>query len=788
MRKQEQKGKITALYERLSHDDGRSDESVSVENQKRILEDYARKNGFTNVRHFTDDGVRGTTFKRPGLDAMVDEIRAGNVATVIVKDQSRIGRDVVEVGLLKRTFDEYNVRFIAANDNLDTANGFDIMSIFRDVINEWYVADTSRKIKSVFKSRMEKGLRCSGSVPYGYLASKEDKGEWVIDEEAAAVVRRIFQMVMDGQSVNGIARTLRAEQIPIPSEHWKRIGCPVRASSYRDPYAWSATTLGYILKRPEYLGRKVLGKTVCENYKTKSTRRTAPEEQFVFEGAVPAIIDEETWHNVQRLRETMRRTPKRSSGPNRLTGLLYCADCGAKLTHHNSLVQGKYIDDAFTCSRYRTPMEDCTIHYVATQKLEAAILSAIQRISWYVRNNEQEFVQRVREASSLRQEEAVKDCRKQIAQAKKRHSELDGLVKKLYEANAIGKLPDKHFSRLLAEYDEEQSALETSMTEWQSLLDNWNADRVRMTEFIDLAKRYTDFSELTTPMLNEFIEKIVVHEGQGRGKQRRQRLDFYFNFIGAFEVPADIVTPMEQEAERRQQEEQAEKEERSKALAQARYEKRKQERREFTARKRAGLLTPEEQAEEERRLERNRAYQKKQRDKKKASQPEKPRKRSLKELAKLDRAGVDLTPEEAERLAAYKQRKAEAVKRCREKQKAAQPPKPQQRTLKELAECAEAGLPLTPEEAERLEAHRNRKKAALQDLKARAETDPAAAAELAQQRAQQSEAVKKSRQKMYADAAAGDPEAQARYERFLATRRENYHRKKHAEAEAAQAT
>ena len=202
-----------------------------------------------------------------------------------------------------------------------------------------------------------------------------------------------------------------------------------------------------------------------------------------------------------------------------------------------------------------------------------------------------------------------------------RCAELDGLVKKLYEANATGKLPDKHFSRLLTEYNEEQATLETSMTEWQKLIDNWNADRVRMTEFIDLAKRYSDFSELTTPMLNEFIEKIIVHEGSGRGKQRRQRLDFYFNFIGAFEVPADVVTPMEQEAECRQQEEQAEKEEHSKALAQARYEKRKQERREFTARKRAGLLTTEEQAEEERRLERNRAYQKKQRDKKKASQP-----------------------------------------------------------------------------------------------------------------------------------------------------------------------
>ena len=254
MKKQPDKGKITALYERLSHDDERAGESVSIENQKRILEDYAQKNGFTNIRHFTDDGVRGTTFKRPGLDAMLEEIRAGNVATVIIKDQSRIGRDVVEVGLLKRTFDEYHVRFIAANDNLDTANGFDIMSIFRDVINEWYVADTSRKIKTVFKSRMEKGLRCSGSVSYGYLASRENKGEWVIDEEAAAVVRRIFHSVVAGESIASIARALRTEKIPIPSEHWKQIGAPVRAAKYTDPYAWSTTTISYILKRPEYTG------------------------------------------------------------------------------------------------------------------------------------------------------------------------------------------------------------------------------------------------------------------------------------------------------------------------------------------------------------------------------------------------------------------------------------------------------------------------------------------------------------------------------------------------------
>ena len=682
MKKQQEKEKITALYERLSHDDERAGESVSIENQKRLLEDYAEKMGFTNIRHFTDDGVRGTTFKRPGLDAMLDEIRAGNVATVIIKDQSRIGRDVVEVGLLKRTFDEYNVRFIAASDNLDTANGFDIMSIFRDVINEWYVADTSRKIKTVFKSRMEKGLRCSGSICYGYLASKEDKGEWIIDEEAAPVVKRIFQSVLAGESIAAIGRALRAEQIPIPSEHWKRIGAPVRTVGYADPYAWSATTISYILSRPEYMGRKVLGKTVCENYKTKSTRKTTAEEQYIFEGAIPAIIDEETWHNVQRLRETKRRAPKTQNAPNRLTGLLYCAECGAKLTHRHNLVQGKWWDDAFICGNYRQLTRDCTMHYIPTQKLEAAILSTIQRVSWYVRNNEAEFIERVREASDLRQEEAVKDSKTQLAKAKRRHKELDGLVKKLYEANATGKLPDKHFTRLLAEYDEEQAALETSMTEWQEQIENWNADKLKTEKFIELVKRYTDFSELTTPMLNEFIEKVVVHEATGgRGNSRRQRLDIYLNFIGAFEVPTHIVTPMEEEAERRRQEEQAAKEAQSRELEKARYEKRKQEKRDFTARKKAGLLTPEEQAEEEKRSAKKREQNQAWREKQRASQPPKPPKpHSLTELARMKREGLPLTPEEAQRLAEYRQRKNEQIRQSQ-----------QRRLAREAAEEAEKG-------------------------------------------------------------------------------------------------
>ena len=723
MKKQTEKDKLTALYERLSHDDERAGESVSIENQKRILEDYARKNGFTNIRHFTDDGIRGATFKRPGLDAMLDEIRAGNVATVIIKDQSRIGRDVVEVGLLKRTFDEYHVRFIAANDNLDTANGFDIMSIFRDVINEWYVADTSRKIKAVFKSRMEKGLRCSGSVCYGYRASKEEKGEWIIDEEAAAVVRRIFQSVLAGETIASIAKALRAEKIPIPSEHWKRAGEPVRAAKYADPYAWSATTIGYILKRPEYMGRKVLGKTVCENYKTKSSRKTASEEQYTFEGAIPAIVDVETWQTVQKIRETVRRAPKRQNAPNRLTGLLYCADCGSKLTHRYNLVQGKWVEDAFICSGYRHLIHDCTMHHIPTVKIEAAILAVIQRVSWYVRHNEKEFIERVREASDQNQEKTVKECKQKINKAQKRHKELDGLVKKLYEGNATGKIPDKHFTRLLAEYDEEQTGLETSIAEWQRQIENWNADKLKTDQFIQLVKRYTDFSELTTPMLNEFIEKVIVYEGEGRGNDRRQRIDIYLNFIGAFEVPAHIVTPEELEAE-------------------------------------------------EKRLAHSREW----REKRKAAEPPKPpKKKSIKELMELEKTGAELTPEETERLAEHRRKKAAQHKAWRERQKAGQP---KARTLKELAAAQKEGKALTPEESERLEAHKSRKKIAREKLVQQAATDPAAAAELAKKRAHQSQATKKSRQKMYEEAATGNPEAVERYENYLVTRRESYHRKK----------
>ena len=621
MKKLRNSNKITALYERLSKDDELKGDSNSIIHQKKMLEDYAARNGFANIRHFTDDGITGTVFSRPGLNEMIEEVKAGNVSTVIIKDQSRIGRDVLEVGLLKRTFEDNNVRFIAAEDGLDTAKGFDIMSIIRDVLNEFYVADTSRKIKSVFKSRMENGERCSGSLPYGYLHDKADKKKVVIDEGAAVIVRRIFQMVIDGKGVNEIGRILRAEQVPIQSEHWKRIGAPVRSVRYADPYAWSPTTVSYILSKQEYKGNLVLGKTICENYKKKINRKTDPDERYVFEGAIPAIIDEDTWNNVQRLKKTVRRPPKREGEPYHLTGVLFCADCNRKMTHRHSLVQKKWVDDAYTCSSYRQLTRDCTIHYIPTKNIENIILTAIQRVCWYVREHESDFIQKVQEATSVQKKEGIKEYKSKIKQAQKRFDELDMLVKKLYESSVAGKLSNRHFDRLLNDYDTEQTALEISINEMQYHINQWSEDKEKTDNFIEIAKRYTDFTELTTTMLNEFIEKVIVHEGDKRGADRQQRIDIHMNFIGAFEIPAEIVTPMELESQRKLLEEKAEKEKKSQELYLIRYEKRKQDQRDFTARMKAGELTPEELEAHEKRKARNRASQKEWRNKKKEQLP-----------------------------------------------------------------------------------------------------------------------------------------------------------------------
>lgn len=539
--------KITALYERLSRDDELQGPSNSILNQQAFLEDYAKRNSFTNVRHFTDDGVSGTTFDREGFKAMIAEVEAGNVATIIVKDMSRFGRDYLKVGFYTDVmFRDKGVRFIAVNNGIDSdKQGDNDFTPFLNIMNEFYARDSSRKIQAIFKARMQDGKRVSPSVPYGYRRDPQDKQHLIVDEEAAAVVRRIFQMVIDGYGVKGIADALTADKVLIPSAYAK-LHNPENDHSkgFHDPCLWSSTAVGYILEKQEYMGHTVLGKTICENYKTKKRRKAKPEELMIFRDTHEAIVDEETWLLAHRLKKTIRKPSYPDRPANPLTGLLYCADCGHKLTHHQPSPTKKKVydaDDYYLCGNYRQLTRDCTIHYIKTSTIEKLVLMAIREVSAYVREDEKEFIRIVRDAASAGQEQTAREQKKRLRQVEKRIAELDGLIKKLYEGNATGKIPDKHFNRLLAEYDTEQSALEQEAAELKEGITAQAEDGMRVQRFVSLVRRYTSFDELTAPMLNEFIEKIVVHEADKSTGDRRQKVDIYFNFIGCFVPPKPEV-------------------------------------------------------------------------------------------------------------------------------------------------------------------------------------------------------------------------------------------------------
>lgn len=613
--------KMTALYERLSRDDELQGESNSITNQKHFLEEYAKRNGFANIRHFTDDGVSGTTFDREGFQAMIAEVEAGNVSVIIVKDMSRFGRDYLKVGFYTEVmFKEKGVRFIAINNGIDSADQQNSdFTPFLNIMNEWYARDSSRKIQAIFKARMQEGKRVSPSVPYGYRRDPDDKQKLVIDEEPAAVVRRIFQLVLDGNGVNAIADILCADKVLIPSAYAEKYYPENQHSkNFHDPYRWTNTAVKYILEKREYMGHTVLGKTISESYKTKKRRKATDDELMIFENTHEAIVDAETWNNAQRLLQTKRRPKINGAPPCRLSGLLYCADCGSKLSHHYNPRNQYDSDNAYGCSGYRQYTRNCTMHFISVSAAENLILAAIQQVSAFAIENEKEFVKKVREASDVQQETTVKEYRRRLNKARRRHDELDDLVKKLYESYATGKIPEKHFDRLLAGYDSEQAALESEMTELQAGVDKYGTDSVRADKFLELVKKYTDFSELTTPMLNEFIEKVVVHEATKSRGFRRQKVEIYFNFIGAFVAPGMEMTEAQQEAEEARilQERKERQRTRQRERQRANSAATKAERADFLARKQAGLLTPEEAEKEEIRLEKRRIWFREYRQKK----------------------------------------------------------------------------------------------------------------------------------------------------------------------------
>ena len=563
--------KITPLYERLSRDDELQGESNSISNQKQMLEDFARRNGLPNPTHFTDDGISGTRFDRPGFLAMMEEVEAGRVEAIVIKDMSRLGRDYLKVGQVMEILRQRGVRLIAINDGVDSLKGDDDFTPFRNIMNEFYARDTSRKIRSVFKSKGMSGKHLTGTVIYGYLWD-EKREHWLVDEEAAEVVRRIFSLTLEGYGPYQIACKLSADRIEIPVVHLARFNEGVnRSKPVKDPYGWGSSTIVNILKKREYLGHTINFKT-RKHFKDKKSHYVSEDEWTIFENTHEAIIDQQTFDLVQKIRSNVRRYPNGWGEAAPLTGLLYCADCGGKMYVHRTN-NGKRISQ-YTCSNY-TKVPCGTLCLTQHRINESAVLTLVsdtlRAIAEYSRNDRTEFIHTVQETQVAQQSADISKKRRHLATAQKRAGELEKLICKIYEDNALGKLPDTRYKALDAQYAKEQDALEIEIAELEKAVTGYEQSQKSAEKFIALIDKYENFDTLTNTMLNEFVEKILVHERSRKGSQdTTQEIEIYFNFLGRYIPPSLQPVPLTTE----EQEELRKKEERKDRLHQN-YLKRK---------------------------------------------------------------------------------------------------------------------------------------------------------------------------------------------------------------------
>ena len=560
MRKNE---KITALYERLSRDDfGKDDdqqrESNSISNQKAMLEDFAARQGFTNIVHFTDDGISGTCFDRPGFLAMMKEVEAGNVEYLCIKDMSRMGRDYLKVGQIMEILRQRGVRLIAINDGVDSARGDDDFTPFRNIMNEYYARDTSRKIRSTFQSKGKSGKHLTGTVIYGYLWN-EARDQWLVDPEAADVVKRIFAMTIDGYGPYQIASKLKEEKVLIPSAYLAQHSEGVNKNkTFKDVYGWGSSTICNILEKREYLGHTINFKT-RKHFKDKKSHYVPEDEWTIFENTHEPIIDQQTFDLVQKIRGNVRRYPDGWGEAAPLTGLLYCADCGGKMYVHRTN-NGKRISQ-YTCSQYsKVPVGKlCTTQHRINEDVVLSLVSEmLKAIAEYAKHDRAEFVRVVQEAQSSQQTAEVRKQRTRLATAKQRVSELEVLLCKIYEDNILGKLSDSRYATLDAQYEKEQSELTAEISVLEKAVKSYEKHEKDADRFIALIDKYENFDKLTIAMLNEFIEKILVHERDRKGSiQTTQEVEIYFNFVGRFVPPAfgeAELTPEELEEIRKREE------------------------------------------------------------------------------------------------------------------------------------------------------------------------------------------------------------------------------------------
>ena len=530
---------ITALYPRLSHEDELQGESNSISNQKRILETYAKQNGFSNLRWYTDDGYSGANFQRPGFQAMLADIEAGKVGTVIVKDMSRLGRNYLQVGMYtEMIFPQKGVRFIAINDGVDSAQGENDFAPLRNIFNEWLVRDTSKKIKAVKRSKGMSGKPITSKPVYGYLMDEDEN--FIIDEEAAPVVRQIYSLCLAGNGPTKIARMLTEQQIPTPGTlEYRRTGSTRR---YHPGYEckWATNTVVHLLENREYTGCLVNFKTEKPSYKLKHSIENPPEKQAVFENHHEPIIDRETWERVQELRK-QRKRPNRYDEVGLFSGILFCADCGSVM-YQQRYQTDKRKQDCYICRSYKKRTADCTAHFIRTDLLTAGVLSNLRKVTSYAAKHEARFMKLLIEQNEDgdRRRNAAK--KKELEAAEKRIAELSAIFKRLYEDSVTGRISDERFTELSADYEAEQKELKERAARLREELSKAQEATANAEKFMNVVRRHTTIEELTPTLLREFVEKIVVHEsvaldGKRRGKLRRQEIEIYYSFVGKVELP-----------------------------------------------------------------------------------------------------------------------------------------------------------------------------------------------------------------------------------------------------------
>ena len=536
-----QPDKITALYCRLSRDDEQDGLSGSIKNQQAILEKYAQENGFKNTRVFIDDGWSGTNFARPAFTEIMELAEKGRIGTLIVKDHSRLGRNRLIVGqLLEEGFDSLGVRYIAIMDNIDTAKGISDLVPMQDLFNEWHAKNTSQKVRNVFKSKGMSGAPLTTNPPYGYLKDPESKNGWIVDEEAAKIVRQIFAWCVDGLGPTQIAKHLKAAKVPTPTEHWSNIGRNC-SNLPAVPYNWCSDTVANILSKQEYCGDTVNFRSTTKSFKNKKKIERPPEEWQIFKNTHPAIIDREVFALVQELRKHRRR-PTKSGIVSPFSGLLYCADCGEKL-YYSVTNNYKREQAYFFCSSYRKNSEVCSAHYIREKVVEQIVLESMQRILLNVQAFEKEFARKQMDCYTEDKKKQLAAKYRELSRAKKRIAEIDTLIQKIYEDNASGKLCDERYATLSLSYEEEQKTLKAAVPELQSFLETETDKTESLQRFIQKVKQITELKVLTPELIHEFVDKIVVYAPRYLDGKRVQLLDIYYSGVGILHE----LTPEEME-------------------------------------------------------------------------------------------------------------------------------------------------------------------------------------------------------------------------------------------------